>query len=91
MSNFPDGTDHAAISRWADAVEDEAAPVLVYRPLPEGWRADLLLILGPGHANAADHEIAFAVQSLLDDYATPYDPADFKTTMRGAEAKFGRE
>lgn len=96
MSNFPDGTNHAAIGRWADPVEDEAAPVLVYRPLPPGMRAALLVALRMQYPGIVTHtmtdaQVAFAVQSLLDDYASPYDPADFETTRAAGSALTGKE
>ena len=87
MSNYPDGMNHLAIGRWADPVDDAPASVLAYRPLPPGMRAGLLLLLyaayPPGHVlrglqDAPDHVVAFSVQSLLDDFANAYDPADYE-------------
>ena len=102
MSNYPDNFSARAFdAMWGEDNETipEPPPVLAYRPMSPALRQAALLALSLGYGpdanqaspDAPDHVVARMVQPMMDDYSQPCDPADFETTMRTAEATFGKE
>ena len=95
--SYPDNFNARAFDAMWDTETTAPCPYraspLIYRPMPPALRQAALLALSLGYgpdspqasSDAPDCRVAFLIQSMMDDYAEAYDPADLETAVKGAE------